>query len=99
MRRFAHEPLGRSPVRGVKGGLAGGMDGLGLSEVDLVRCHQADTGVMMLFVIPSEEPAAKRAGLFDGLIVSGEFRLVFQGLEMRFFDAGCRLVCAVGCGI
>ena len=58
------------------------MDCVGLSEVDLVGCHQADSCVMMVFVIPVEEAAAERAGLVDGLESFGEFRMIFQLLEV-----------------
>ena len=82
MRRFAHEPLRRAEERGVEGCLAGCMDCLGLPEVDLVGCHQADTSVMMVLIVPCEEPSAEGAGLFDGCKVGGEFRLIFQRLEV-----------------
>jgi len=75
------------------------MDGLGLSEVDLVRCHQANAGVMVLFVIPREESAAEAACVLDGYEVLREFRLVFQGLEVRFRERGYRLKYEGGCEI
>ena len=76
MGRFTHEPLWRAPVRGVEGGLAGSMDGLGLSEVDLVGRHQPDTSVMVVLVVPSEEPTTECEGVIDGFELLGEFRLV-----------------------
>ena len=78
------EALRRFEERRVEGGLSGGMDGLGLSEVDLVGCHQPDAGVMVFLVIPREESAAEAAGMLDGLEVLWKFRLVFQGLEVCF---------------
>ena len=78
---LADEALGRAEKRGVKCGLAGGMDCARLPEVDLVGCHQADACVMVL-VIPGCEPAAECAGLNDGLEPFWELRLVFQRLEM-----------------
>ena len=78
----ADEPLGCVEERGVERGLAGGVDRVGLPEVDLVGCHQADSCVMMVLVIPSEEAAAECAGLVDGLEPFWELRLVFQGLEV-----------------
>ena len=69
LRRFVDEALRRFEECRVEGGLSGGIDGLGLSEVDLVRCHQANAGVMVLFVIPREESAAEAAGMLDGLEV------------------------------
>ena len=79
---LAHKPLGRAEKRGVKRGLAGGIDDVGLPEVDLVGCHQADACVMRVFVIPGCEPSAERAGVVDGLETFGEFRLIFQRLEV-----------------
>ena len=80
--RLADEPLGCTEECGVKRGLAGGMDCVGLPEVDLIRCHEADACVVMVFIIPGEEAAAERAGLNDGLEPFGEFRLIFQRLEV-----------------
>jgi len=55
----ADEPLWRAEERGVKGGLARDVDCVGLSEVNLVGCHQADACVMIpfagAFVIPHRE--------------------------------------------
>ena len=79
---LADAPLRGAEKRGVKRGLAGGMDCVGLPEVDLVGRHQADACVMMVLVIPSKETAAERAGFFDGLEPFWELRLVFQGLEV-----------------
>ena len=79
---LADEPLRGAEKRGVERGLAGCVDCVGLPEVDLVGCHQADACVMMVLVIPGEEAAAECASLFDGLEPFGELRLVFQGLEL-----------------
>ena len=78
------EPLRRAWERSIESVLAGGMDGVGLPEVDLIWCHQPDACVMMVFVIPGEEAAAEDAGLVDGLEPFGEFRLIFQCLEVGF---------------
>jgi hypothetical protein len=78
----ADKPFGCFEERVVQGDLAGGLDCVGLPEVDLVWRHQADSCVMMVLVIPGKEAAAECAGLFDGLEPFGEFRLVFQGLEV-----------------
>jgi len=45
--------------RSIKCCLSGGMDGVGLPEVDLIWCHQPDTCVMMVFIIPGCEPSAE----------------------------------------
>ena len=79
---LAHKSFRRASERGVKGGLAGGMDCVGLPEVDLIGSHQADSSVVMVLVIPGEQAAAECAGLVDGLEPPGEFRLIFQGLEV-----------------
>jgi len=41
-RAFADEPLRFAWERSIKCCLAGGMDGVGLTEVDLIWCHQPD---------------------------------------------------------
>ena len=79
---LADESLWGAEKRGVERGLAGGVDCIGLSEVDLVGRHQGDACVMMVFVMSSEEAAAECAGLVDGLEPFWELRLVFQGLEV-----------------
>ena len=79
---LADDPLRGAEKRGVKCGLAGGVDCVGLPEVDLVGRHQADACVVMLFVIPGCEPAAECAGINDGFESFGEFRLIFQRLEV-----------------
>ena len=81
---LADEPLRRAAERGVKRGLSGGIDCVGLPEVDLIGRHQADACVVMVLVIPGCEPAAKGAGLVDGLEPFGELWLILQGLEVGF---------------
>ncbi|MDP3959845.1 MAG: hypothetical protein Q8Q26_07245 [Pseudorhodobacter sp.] len=78
------DPLGCAEKRRVKGVLAGGVEGVGLQEVDLIRCLQADARVMTIFVIPGEVAAAERASLVAGLEPFGEFRKIFQRLEVGF---------------
>ena len=58
------------------------MDCVGLPEVDLIWCHRADASLVMVFIIPGCEPAAERAGPVDRLEALGEFRLIFQRLEL-----------------
>jgi len=85
LRRFgvlADEPLRCAEKRSVERGLAGGVDCIGLPEVELVGGHQADACVMMVARLPGEEATAERAGLNDGPEPFGKFRLVFQGLEV-----------------
>ena len=70
--------------RGTKRGLAGGMDCVGPPEVELIGRQQADARVVMVFVIQFCEPPAEPAGLVDGFKSPGEFRLIFQRLELGF---------------
>ena len=60
------------------------MDVVGLTEVDLVGCHQANACVMMVLIIPGEETAAERAGIIDGVEPFGKLGLIFQRLEVGF---------------
>ena len=62
--------------------LASGLNGFGLSIMDLIRRHQAETGVVMVLIVPGEEAAAELFGVLDAAEAAGEFRLVFQGLEV-----------------
>ncbi len=78
------EAFRRIEERGIQCGLSGSIDRFGLSVVDLVRRHQTDTGVMMVLVVPCEEPAAERARLLYGCEVLGKLGLIFQGFEMGF---------------
>ena len=50
--------------------------------MDLIRRHQAETGVVMVLIVPGEEAAAELFGVLDAAEAAGEFRLVFQGLEV-----------------
>jgi hypothetical protein len=58
--------------------LTGGMDGVGLAVLHLVRGHQADADMMVILVVPSEEAAAEGPGILDAAETFGELRLVFQ---------------------
>ena len=95
--RLLDEALGMFGERAVEGGLSGGMDGVGLSVVDLVWGHQAEAGVVMGLVIPGEERPAERLGVLDASEAAGEFRLILESLEVGFPRTGCRWRCAAGC--
>ena len=84
--RLADEPLGCAEKRRVERCLAGGIEVVGLTEVDLIRRHQADACVVMVLVIPSEEATAKGAGFVDGLEPFEELWLILQGLEVGFLE-------------
>ena len=53
--RLLDEALGIFGERAVEGGLAGSMDGVGLSIVDLVWGHQAQAGMMVGLVVPERD--------------------------------------------
>lgn len=55
---LVNETFWRGQERDVQFGLTRSIDYLGLIEVGLLRCHQPDTGVMMILVVPCEEAAA-----------------------------------------
>ena len=58
------------------------MDVVSLAVVDLVRGHQAEAGMMVVLVVPSEEVTAEVLGVLDAAEALGELGLVFQGLEV-----------------
>ena len=60
------------------------MDGVGLSVMDLVWCHQAQAGVMMIAIIPVEKMAAEYFCVLDAAEALGKLRLIFQGFEAAF---------------
>ena len=49
----------------VEGLLAGCVDLVGLTVVDLVRRHQTDPSMVMILIIPIEETAAERLRVLD----------------------------------
>jgi hypothetical protein len=81
---LADKALWRGQVGGIQRSLSRSIDRFRLSEVELVRRHQTYAGVMMILIVPCEEPAAKRAGLFYGFKVLWELGLIFQSFEMGF---------------
>jgi hypothetical protein len=38
--------------------LAGGLDSFGLAVMDLIGCHQAEAGMVVVLIVPGEEAAA-----------------------------------------
>jgi len=65
----------------IEGDLAGRVDGIDLAIMHLVRRHQADPGMVMVLVVPVEEPTAKASGVLDAAEAFWEAWLVFQRLE------------------
>lgn len=64
--------------------LAGSVDDIGLAATHLIGCRQADTGMVMLAVVPIEEVTAERRGILDAAEALRKLRLVFHGLEVAF---------------
>ena len=89
--RFINEAGTVLPERAVERVLACREDGIGLAEVHLVRCHQPDSDMVVLPVVPIEEAAAESPGILDAAKTLGEPGLVFQGL------VGLRVRVVVGC--
>ncbi len=48
------------------------MNGIGLAVMHLVRGHEADPGLVVVLVIPIEEPAAEALGVLDAAETLGE---------------------------
>ena len=69
---MADESLGSRRVGGLQDALAVGVECLRLAVVDGGGGHQADPGVAVLVLVPVEERAAERAGVFDVLEAVGE---------------------------
>ena len=82
--RLLDEALGVRSEGAVEGGLSGGMDGVGLTVVDLVWGHQAEAGVVMGLVVPGEERPAEPFRVLDAAEAARERRLVFEGFEVAF---------------
>ena len=78
------EAFGVGAEGGGQGGLAGGVDLAGFSEMDLVGRHQAEAGMVMVLVVPAKEGAKKGDGVFDATEAFWKLRLVFQCLELAF---------------
>ena len=55
-----------------------------LAVMDHGRRHQAESGMMVLVVVPLKEGLAETAGILDGAEAIRETRPVFQGTELTF---------------
>ena len=69
---FVDEALWVVAERVIKCVLACGVNGIGLTVVDLVRCHQADPGVVMALIVPIEKAAQKLFGILDAAEALGK---------------------------
>ena len=61
----------------VEGFLAGCVDLVGLTVVDLVRRHQADASMVMILIIPIEKAAAERLCVLDAAEPLRKLGLIF----------------------
>ena len=64
--------------------LSRGVDGVCLSVMELIGCHQADAGVVVVLIVSGEEVAAEGFGVFDAAEALGELRLIPECLEVGF---------------
>jgi len=82
--RLVHEAPGVFTKRLIEGDLAGGVNGVGLTVVDLVRRHQADPGMVMILVVPVKEASTESFSVLDTAKAFGEPGLILQCLEVAF---------------
>ena len=52
--------------------------------MDLIGRHEADSGMMVILIVPVEKAPAECLGVLDTAETLGELRLVFEGLEVAF---------------
>ena len=81
---LSDEAFGVSAECAVECDLAGGVDLVGLTVVHLVGRHQADTGMVMILIVPIKEAAAERLGVLNTTETLRKLRLVFHGFEVAF---------------
>ena len=79
---FVDEALWVVAERVIEGVLACGVNGIGLTVVDLVRCHQADPGMVMVLILPIEKVATESFGVLDATEALREARLILEGFEV-----------------
>src|SRR5690606_40988581 len=65
--------------------------------VDLVRCQQAQTRVVMLVVVPGEEPPAKGLCVLQAAKPVGEVRSVLDRKSTRLNSSHVKISYAVFC--
>ena len=83
MRGLADEPVGVAGVRGAEDLGAHGADGLGSSIVDVDGVQPSDAGVVVLGVVPGEEPLAESSGVGDAAEGIRKIGAVLEGTEVR----------------
>ena len=57
------------------------MDGFGLSVMDLIGRHQAETGMVMVLIVPGEEATAEVLGVLDAAEAAGNSGWYFRVLK------------------
>ena len=72
------EALGVSGIGGVQNHLPMRQDLRGSTVVDHGGRHQAEPGMMMLVVVPSEKRLAEASRVLDGAEAVGKARAIFQ---------------------
>jgi hypothetical protein len=68
----------------IKRDLAGGVNGVDLAVVHLVRGHQTDPAMVMVSVVSVEEGAAETSGVLDTAEAFGKARLILHRLKVTF---------------
>ena len=58
------------------------MNRVGLAVMHLVGGHQPDSDMVMLLIVPVEEPAAEAFGILDAAKALREAWLILQGFEV-----------------
>ena len=71
------------PRRRRSGPRRGRHPGIGQPVVDIVWSVETESAVMVLGVVPREEPGAEATRILDGAEPRGEGRSVLEGLELR----------------
>ena len=84
VRRFFDEAFGVRGVGEIEYFLAGFVDRVGLTVVNLVRRHQSDAGVMMIAIVPIEKASTEEFRVLDAAEALWKLRLIFQGFEAAF---------------
>jgi hypothetical protein len=82
--RFFDEALRVFSERMIEGELAGGVNGIDLAMVHLIRGHQTDPGMVMVLVVPIEEAATETSCVLDAAEAFRKAWLILQGLEVAF---------------
>ena len=68
----------------IEGVLARRVDRVGLAVMDLIGSQKAETGMMMVVIVPLEKAPAECLCVLDAAEALGKLRLVFQCLKVAF---------------